>query len=475
MEHAISDARAELQSLEEELKNWNLQYNKLEHQHTEQKKNWNMCKRELQKNEKEMDDAQKEIDDIKAEESTAVDMDADTSTEEQEVAEAQEMLDTIKENQIKLKEQIEENKPTIQDLKDRVSEVSERNKKVLADLEKAQNDLSQYFNEMEMAKQKVEKKRQKLEQYEKIILKHSETVSEAEQEVKEYLFLAKKVHYNYNALEERRVQREENEGAASDTQFTEYSQEPTSEELDQIDIPNLESIHQPDHYKARVERAEAKIALEKERRRVTRDDLATAYDKYVRAKEILQAKESQIQEIEEKSEAMKGDLKLRKRRWMEFRAAMSVISNLKFDETLNIKGSSGQIKFDHVNGTLDLIVQKDSNIENSQQKDVKALSGGERSFTTISLLLAIGEMLETPFRVMDEFDVFLDPVTRKLIIDTLIAVGEGMPHRQFIFITPQDVSNVESSPTLKILKMKPPERRQVAGGHTQQTLEFSQQ
>jgi chromosome segregation ATPase len=139
---------------------------------------------------------------------------------------------------------------------------------------------------------------------------------------------------------------------------------------------------------------------------------------------------------------------------------------------VNIKGSSGTIEFDHESCTLDLIVQKDSGNENSQQKDVKALSGGERSFTTIALLLALGEMLETPFRVMDEFDVFLDPVTRKLIIDTLIEVGKGMPHRQFIFITPQDVSNVETDPSLKILKMKPPERREVSGGPTQQTLDF---
>jgi hypothetical protein len=28
---------------------------------------------------------------------------------------------------------------------------------------------------------------------------------------------------------------------------------------------------------------------------------------------------------------------------------------------------------------------------------------------TIALLLALGEMLETPFRVMDEFDVFVSP------------------------------------------------------------------
>jgi chromosome segregation ATPase len=87
--------------------------------------------------------------------------------------------------------------------------------------------------------------------------------------------------------------------------------------------------------------------------------------------------------------------------------------------------------------------------------------------------LAIGEMLETPFRVMDEFDVFLDPVTRKTVIDTLVEVGKEMCHRQFIFITPQDVSHLESSPTLKILHMKPPERRTFAGGQEQRTLDFS--
>ena len=47
-------------------------------------------------------------------------------------------------------------------------------------------------------------------------------------------------------------------------------------------------------------------------------------------------------------------------------------------------------------------------------------SGGERSFTTLSLLLALGESLETPFRVMDEFDVFLDPMSRKIALETMV-------------------------------------------------------
>lgn len=171
---------------------------------------------------------------------------------------------------------------------------------------------------------------------------------------------------------------------------------------------------------------------------------------------------------------MDRDIKIRQGRLQEFRNYACFHTNTKFDEMLNIKGSSGTVGFDHENGELNLNVQKDSFDEKSQQRDVKALSGGEKSFTTIALLLALGEMLETPFRVMDEFDVFLDPVTRKLIIDTLIEVGMAMEHRQFIFITPQDISNVDASQMVKILKMKPPERLQVAGAPTQTTLDFSQ-
>jgi chromosome segregation ATPase len=128
------------------------------------------------------------------------------------------------------------------------------------------------------------------------------------------------------------------------------------------------------------------------------------------------------------------------------------MTNETFDEMLNKKGSSGQIEFNHTDKQLNLVVQKDNTDEMSQTNDVKALrfvtlsygnlcvkdeqrapsynkpiyvfysnlSGGERSFTTLSLLLALGESLETPFRVMDEFDVFLDPIARKIALNTMV-------------------------------------------------------
>ena len=91
------------------------------------------------------------------------------------------------------------------------------------------------------------------------------------------------------------------------------------------------------------------------------------------------------------------------------------------------------------------------------------------------LLLALGEKLETPFRILDEFDVFLDSATRRLSIQMLIHLAKKkMAHRQFIFITPQDLSFINPDPDLKVFKLRPPERNATAGGPSQQTLDFTQ-
>ena len=51
----------------------------------------------------------------------------------------------------------------------------------------------------------------------------------------------------------------------------------------------------------------------------------------------------------------------------------------------------------------------------------------------------------------------------------LVKVAKLMNHRQFIFITPHDVSNLQTDPKLRIFKMKPPVRSNVVGGAAQQT------
>ena len=45
-------------------------------------------------------------------------------------------------------------------------------------------------------------------------------------------------------------------------------------------------------------------------------------------------------------------------------------------------------------------------------RDIKTLSGGEKSFCTVSLVLSLWEDMYPPFRILDEFDVFMDSINR---------------------------------------------------------------
>jgi hypothetical protein len=56
-----------------------------------------------------------------------------------------------------------------------------------------------------------------------------------------------------------------------------------------------------------------------------------------------------------------------------------------------------------------------------------------------------------------------------------VETAKSMVHRQFIFITPQDLSALKTDPLLKIQHMKPPARDGLAGGLSQQTLDFRAQ
>ena len=67
--------------------------------------------------------------------------------------------------------------------------------------------------------------------------------------------------------------------------------------------------------------------------------------------------------------------------------------------------------FDHTKGTLDIKVQTEEHTGNSKktaEKNTNQLSGGEKSYTQICLLLALWDFISSPIRCLDEFDVFMD-------------------------------------------------------------------
>ena len=464
----LAEAKREEQAAKEDLKARREEENKLLHEHTKKQKLWNEKKRALRKNEKDIDKFLAQIDDIRAEERSNADFDTDTSEYEAIVAEEQRALEERKAEESSIEDKIKEREPEIESLRSQLSEVAARNEKVLADMKTAEEDLHRHCQTMSQRQDKLERKREKVRQFEEIIEKHNEEIRGLQDDTDGFLQAARRLKF----LRIKSEESEASEGAGEDDDMSQ-TQEPTDEELAEIEVEVVDQGQ--NYYIARIDKMKQKIEREAKKRNATQEDPMEAYQKYHRVQQQLDSRMEQIKEIDDTCSHLKTDFKVRMQRWRQFRHLIAAKTDQSFDEILNLKGSSGGIEFDHSDKALNLCVQKDSADQNSQQKDVKALSGGERSFTTIALLLALGDALETPFRVLDEFDVFLDPVTRKLTIEALIRMAKQMKNRQFIFITPQDVSNVEAEPgVVKIHKMTPPARREVAGAAVQQTLEFSQ-
>ncbi|KAL1461607.1 hypothetical protein WDU94_013485 [Cyamophila willieti] len=134
-------------------------------------------------------------------------------------------------------------------------------------------------------------------------------------------------------------------------------------------------------------------------------------------------------------------------------------TKIEFKSVLAVRGFTGKLKVDINNKSLDIhIMPKD---KSSQLKDTASLSGGEKSYGTVAFIMALWKgMKSVPFFSMDEFDVFMDSVSRDNIIK--LVLGENnigfIPNRQFLFLTPLDCSFLVSSPNVTIHKMLDPQR-----------------
>lgn len=91
----------------------------------------------------------------------------------------------------------------------------------------------------------------------------------------------------------------------------------------------------------------------------------------------------------------------------------------------------------------------------SKMTDTRSLSGGERSFSTVAFVLALWHHCSSPFKLLDEIDVFMDMVTRRVSYNALIRFAESGDERgQFIFFSPLELPKFENSGSfVKVFEM----------------------
>ncbi|KAG7571500.1 hypothetical protein FFLO_00516 [Filobasidium floriforme] len=203
-------------------------------------------------------------------------------------------------------------------------------------------------------------------------------------------------------------------------------------------------------------------------------NFSEAAGKYAQAKSIVREATAAVQRLN-------STVNDRKRDWTALRADVTMRTRDGFSDYLQVRGFSGNLIIDHTHSTLDMKVDTDLSTQSkhSKEKDTRSLSGGETSFTTLCLILAIWYNVKSPLRCLDEFDVYMDAENRKLAMSLLVRVATGVDvsagkqlsnggdvvgkhgdERQYILISPQEMSGAKLPPTVKVLRMPDPERGQ---------------
>ncbi|KAL4907604.1 hypothetical protein BDW74DRAFT_110880 [Aspergillus multicolor] len=159
-------------------------------------------------------------------------------------------------------------------------------------------------------------------------------------------------------------------------------------------------------------------------------------------------------------QVLKLTLDHRQRRWLHFRSQISSRAKAQFTYLLSERSFRGRLLADHENKTLDLQVEPDITKDSSEGRGARTLSGGEKSFSQVCLLLALWEAMGSPIRCLDEFDVYMDHINRKMAIDMLMYAARRSVGRQFILITPGSRAEISLAPDVMVKELAEPERGQ---------------
>ncbi|KAL1800195.1 hypothetical protein ACET3X_000537 [Alternaria dauci] len=208
---------------------------------------------------------------------------------------------------------------------------------------------------------------------------------------------------------------------------------------------------------------DAMVRMEQTRKEAERQLGGSQLDLTRAASEAKQRHHNAMQEFEDirsLRNQLITTLNNRRNRWKQFRSGISVRARVTFNYLLSERKFRGTLRIDHNRGLLDIHVQPDITERSGDGRETRTLSGGEKSYSTVCLLLSLWDAMGSPIRCLDEFDVFMDSVNRERSLEMIIGAARRSIGRQFIFITPQSMGSVKQTSDVKIIKMSDPERGQ---------------
>jgi chromosome segregation ATPase len=182
-------------------------------------------------------------------------------------------------------------------------------------------------------------------------------------------------------------------------------------------------VHVPDdetHESIKKKYDKVTEQLEQRRKRLGATD-EEIYDRATEATERYRDVKKKTEDVDTTIELLKKAIKSRLELWRNFQRQISARVRIQFTMLLSERGFRGKINLDHKNRKVDIHIEPDETKKSGAGRNTKTLSGGEKSFSSICMLLSIWEAIGSPIRCLDEFDVFMDNVNRAISTQMLVS------------------------------------------------------
>lgn len=161
---------------------------------------------------------------------------------------------------------------------------------------------------------------------------------------------------------------------------------------------------------------QTKICQEQQQEILNGVDVSVARATWEHKHNLVEEARTNLARIDTASAEMKRSMKMRKKRVKELTRQVNKQVMYYFSQSMANKDHAGTVEIDKKKREVRLRVATDVHTRGAGSADyaekgtsnMKGLSGGEKAFTTLSLLFAIQTVAETPFHILDEFDVFMD-------------------------------------------------------------------
>lgn len=337
---------------------------------------------------------------------------------------------------VELEKYIEQDRLKIKERQQHIQELER-------DIELLENEQSQIREELEETKRLKAKENATIETFAKEIGKFKENLTKYSMKIKEYDHKTSQCQDHIAVIK--------SQIAALEAKLKEDI--PKAETLSSR--PEQRSSDPPNKIIYKIQRLQTHLEEQQENKRT----LEQAFRDYQMKKKQYDQLCALLHEMERSSILLQDCIISRRRKWKKFLKSISMRTNLLFVGYLSQKGFKGSLEFDHNAGHLNIHISPESNNDKRiPNADTSTLSGGERSFSTVCLLLSLWDIMESPFKAMDEFDVFMDPVNRRISTELIIKAARDRGNMQYIFLTPHDLGPIPIDDDIKILRMGTPER-----------------